>query len=84
MKKFTVMAIAIFAFSISSCKKDLTCECTQTHTSTSGVTTTDPLYNTTYRDIKKSDAKSLCQKETYVSVDEDGRTTTDVYDCKLK
>lgn len=84
MKKITLMAIAIIALGLGSCKKDFTCECTMTYTSPSGNVTTDPMYNTTYRDMKKSDAKSRCQKETDIDVDTDGRTSTTVYDCKLK
>ena len=78
------MAIAILALSISSCKKDRTCECTTTYTDSSGDVTTYPNDNTTYREIKKSDAKSRCQKATDTSVDSDGGTSVTVYDCKLK
>lgn len=84
MKKITLMAIAAFALTIVSCKKDLTCECTTTYTDSSGDVTTYPNDNTMYRDIKKSDAKSRCQKYTITEVDEDGSTRTTVGDCKLK
>lgn len=84
MKKITLMAFAIVAFSITSCKKDYVCECTTTTTDSSGDVTTDPMDNTTYRDIKKSDAKSHCQKSTYVFVNDGGGTSTIVSDCKLK
>lgn len=84
MKKISFIAAALIAFSISSCKKDYTCECTQTVTDSSGDVTTDPMYNTTYRDMKKSNAKSHCQDSKEVRVDADGGTTTTVYDCKLK
>lgn len=84
MKKISLMAIAVIAMSVISCKKDFTCECTRVHTSASGNVTTDPMYNTTYRDMRKRDAKSRCQKETDVDVADNGNTTTDVYDCKLK
>jgi len=84
MKKISLMAIAIFAFSISSCKKDFVCECTDSYTNASGTTTTDPAANITYRDVKHGEAKSLCQKTTRVEVDANGQTTTSVNDCKLK
>lgn len=84
MKKISLIAIAIVAFSMASCKKDHVCECTTTHTDESGDVTTNPMDNTTYREVKKSDAKSLCQKASVVQVDEDGGTSTTVYDCKLK
>jgi len=84
MKKIILLAIAFVAFSISSCKKDFVCECTTTYTSSSGNVTTDTDDNVTYRDVKKGEAKSLCQKSTYVSVSPSGGTSTTVSDCKLK
>jgi len=84
MKKITLVAIAIIAFSMSSCKKDYVCACTTTQTDQSGDVTTNPVDNTTYRDVKKTDAKSRCQKATEVDVNSNGGTTTTVYDCKLK
>lgn len=84
MKKFTLMAVALVAISLASCKKDHVCECTTTYTDSSGDVSTDPIDNTTYRDIKKSDAKSHCQKSTYVNVGSNGGTSTSVSDCKLK
>lgn len=84
MKKTTLLIIAAFAFCIMSCKKDRTCECVTTHTSSNGNVTTTPNDNITYREIKKGQAKDLCQKSTRVYVGSSGSTTTDVYDCKLK
>ncbi len=78
------MAIAIVAFSISSCKKDYVCECTTTVTDPSGDVSTNPVDNRTYRDSKKHDAKSHCQKSTFVEVGPSGGTQTTVRDCKLK
>lgn len=84
MKKFTLMAVAVFALGLTSCKKDFVCECTNTYTSSGGTTTTDPAANVTYRDVKKGEAKSLCQKTTVVNVGAGGGTSTEVNDCKLK
>jgi len=84
MKKITLLAFALVAFSITSCKKERVCECTTTYTASNGNITTNPNDNVTYKDIKKSDAKSLCQKSTDISVDANGATNTTVHDCKLK
>jgi hypothetical protein len=84
MKKTIVLITCLTAFSFISCKKDRMCECTRTYTSTSGATTTYPAETITYRKIKKSDAKDLCQKRTEVYVNSDGKTSTNVLDCKLK
>lgn len=84
MKINVVLIACLSLISLSSCKKDLVCECTNTYTSSSGNVTTDPAANVTYKDIRKSDAKSLCQKSTVTSVNQSGATTTQVYDCKLK
>lgn len=76
--------IASVAFSITSCKKDRVCECTNTYTSSSGNVITDPNANVTYIDSKKRDAKDHCQKSTRANVNGSGGTSTSVYDCKLK
>lgn len=84
MKKTTLLIIAAFALCIASCKKDRTCECVTTYTSSGGTTTTTPNDNVTYREIKKGQAKDLCQKSTRVYVSPSGATSTTVSDCKLK
>ncbi|MBL7931539.1 MAG: hypothetical protein JNL60_06550 [Bacteroidia bacterium] len=84
MKKICVMAMLMATACFSSCKKDRVCECTYTHTDADGDVYTDPMANTTYREIKKSDAKNLCQSSTSTYVNSSGGTTTDDYDCKLK
>lgn len=62
MKTITLISAVFGLMSLASCKKDRVCECTNTYTSSSGnVTTQDPA-NVTYREVRKSDAKSLCQK----------------------
>jgi hypothetical protein len=45
---------------------------------------TNPNDNTTYKSIRKSDAKTICQKSTTTYVSADGSTSTTVHDCKLK
>ncbi len=84
MKKTIIIAAGLLVISLSSCKKDRTCACTYTYTSTSGSVTTSPEETTVYTKVKKSDAKSLCQKSTYVTVNSKGETSTGVNDCKLK
>lgn len=84
MKKFTLLAALAIALCAASCKKDRVCECTTTTTFPDGTVHTDPNDNTTYKEIKKGEAKTLCQRTTHVSVDEDGATSTVVSDCKLK
>jgi hypothetical protein len=85
MKKITLFIACLSLISLASCKKDRKCECTETYTSPSGTVTTDPAPEViTIKKVTKRDAKSLCQKETGVSVGSSGSTSTDVNDCKLK
>jgi len=83
MKRIIPLALVFLA--LTSCKKDRTCECTDTYTSSNGNNTnTSVSVNTTV--IKKSSkrtAKDLCQKSTEVSTGANS-TSTDVNDCKLK
>lgn len=76
MKKITLFAAVIVAISFASCKKDRVCSCT--NSSTGGSVTTS---ETTYTKIKKSEAKTLCQKTTYTD-NLTGYVSTS--DCKLK
>ncbi|PBQ31744.1 hypothetical protein CNR22_08160 [Sphingobacteriaceae bacterium] len=82
MKKFTILAACFSLLSLASCKKDRTCDCTTTYTSSSGNTTTST-DKVILLESKKSDAKSLCQKTTWTSVGNSGSTSTTVQDCKL-
>jgi uncharacterized Zn ribbon protein len=86
MKKITLVIACFSLLSLTSCfKKDRKCVCNYTYTDSSGTTTTDPEdHEITLKEIKKRDAKSLCQKTTEVEVDDDGDTWTYVTDCKLK
>ena len=75
MKKLISLAIiAGFVFTISSCKKDYTCECTYDNAGTS-LTTSTP-----YEKVKKSDAEESCtalQDEYYKVLDPEAT-------CELK
>ena len=74
MKKLLLVA-AVAAFTMTSCKKDYTCECT-TSVSILGVTTSATA-STTIKDTKKK-AKETCEKGTVSN--SAGSTTT----CKIK
>jgi hypothetical protein len=84
MKKILLLTACVGLISLTSCKKDHVCECTNTYTNSNGNVTTDPVANVTYKDVKNGDAKSLCQKSTSTYVNHSGGTTTSVNDCKLK
>ena len=58
MKKISILASALVAIFLVSCKKDRVCECTDTYPS--GGTGT---YKVTYYDAKKKDARLLCASE---------------------
>ncbi len=56
MKKvFAICAVALFAVSFSSCKKDYTCDCTTTESITGTTTTSSSTINAT-----KADAEEAC------------------------
>ena len=58
MKKVLgIAAIALFAFSFASCKKDYTCTCTD---STGTVT------KVTYEKVKKADAEEACSASSSI------------------
>jgi hypothetical protein len=84
MKKILIVTACLGLISLSSCKKDRVCECTNTYTNSNGNVTTDPVANVTYKDVKKGDAKTICQKSTSTYVNQSGGTSTSVNDCKLK
>jgi hypothetical protein len=83
MKKILLTA-AVAGLMMASCKKDRDCVCTTTYTDKNGAVTTFPEQTVTIKKVNKGDAKTLCSKTTDVSVDEAGRTTTRVDDCKIK
>lgn len=77
MKKITLFAFAAVALSLASCKKDRTCECTTTMTGQTSVVTS----STVIKKVKKSEAKTLCQKMSYTN---NLTPYTSTEDCKLK
>lgn len=87
MKKTTIAIITLCVISFASCKKDRTCECTDTSTSSSSSTTSSTTRTVTYKKIKKRDAKDAClsynQDNTYAS---GSSSSSNNYksDCKLK
>lgn len=60
MKKVLLIA-AVAGLAMASCRKDRTCTCTETSDAPGFVADT---YVTTYKDIKKKDAKKACQSYT--------------------
>ncbi|MES2566474.1 MAG: hypothetical protein V4565_06395 [Bacteroidota bacterium] len=85
MKKIILLASVVTVASFASCKKDRTCECTYTNSGSTNVTHTS---STVLTKVKKSDAKYLCTKDTYMSTNTTSggtsTTSTNVSDCKLK
>lgn len=96
MKKITLFAFAVAALSLASCKKDRTCECTHTNSTTTvaqngNSTTVSSTSNstTTIKEIKKGEAKVVCQKmtstNTYPNNSNTGmNSSSSTDDCKLK
>ena len=80
MKKITLFAVAALAISFASCKKERTCECTYTNTGSNVVSHTS---STTLSKIKKSEAKTLCQKQSS-TYNYSGGSSVSTSDCKLK
>jgi len=81
MKKLTILALGIITLSLSSCKKDRTCECTETETQGNTITVTT--INATFSEIKKRDAKDACSNYAYTTTSS-GSTYSSKVDCKLK
>ena len=82
MKKIAILTILCAGVAFTACKKDKTCECTQSYTSGS-VTVTDPVEVIEIKDIKGGEAKSWCQTSSGSSTS-GTNTTTWTNDCKLK
>jgi hypothetical protein len=61
MKKITLLAAVVVAFTFASCKKDYTCECTFSGNGFSGSV------STTIKDTKKK-AKDACTAKNEVGV----------------
>jgi hypothetical protein len=77
MKKVVLFAAAVAAISFVSCEKERNCTCTSTYTF--GGSSTSATKVTTYKDVTKKQAKTLCVSST--TTDANGGVTTD--DCKL-
>jgi hypothetical protein len=81
MKKIAL--IAVLAISIASCKKDRTCTCTDTYTTSSGSTQVDT-YEVTVKKVTKAQAKDgSCAGGSYQQT---APTTGGKYEfkCELK
>ncbi|MFN3917773.1 MAG: hypothetical protein ACK4K0_08515 [Flavobacteriales bacterium] len=75
MKKgILVLSVAVFGFSMVSCKKDFTCECTE-----SGTT-----YSYTMKESKKAAAYAACEGKGIGSVEVGGQTVPQNNNCKIK
>ncbi len=83
MKRFFIVLACLSLISVTACKKDRQCKCTVTTTSPNGNVNTDLDQNTTYVDIRKSDAKTRCQNYTTTYVSQSGGTTVRKGECKL-
>jgi hypothetical protein len=70
MKKITLTAVAFIAITFASCKKDYTCTCTSTGSSTPSVTK--------IIGVKKSAATANCVSKTTTS-----NGSTDITTCTL-
>jgi hypothetical protein len=77
MKKVILFAAVASAFSFASCEKERNCTCTTSYTFAG--TTTSSTSVKTYKDVTKSQAKTLCAG--YTETDPNGAVTT--ADCKL-
>lgn len=73
MKKVILFAAVVSAISFASCKKEHDCKCTST-TSFAGSTSAPEVTTTTYKDVTKRNAKTLCVSST--TTDPNGAVTT--------
>ncbi len=89
--KNSLLIFALMILILTSCKKDRTCTCSITRKNYLG-SSVKPNQITTYKKIKKSEAKKMCQNKTvtdslttmYSGSGGYGDYTSDTYDCKLK
>lgn len=87
MKKRLLLAAIVSVIGLSSCKKEMTCTCTTTQTDSNGIVTTGEPRVTTYKKIKKSDAKDQCMSMKYDATSTSGsQTSTFKFEdkCELK
>ena len=83
MKKVLLIA-AVASFAMVSCKKERTCTCTTTYTSTSGVVTTYPASTTTYKKVKGGHAKDMCISTTSEDINLTPNASTSKSDTKCE
>jgi len=83
MKKNLILTMSILLFVGVACKKERTCECTTTSSSSftdangvTNTTTNEPQKTTVvYKDVKKSDLETTCGDSKYDSKNSNGQTT---------
>jgi hypothetical protein len=80
MKKIFLGLTVIAAISLSSCKKDIVCTCTESSTYPG---TTSSTVDVTAVKAKKGDVKKACVKTT-TDFTVGGTTYTNTRDCKIK
>jgi len=94
--KHILFILTIFSFTLLSCKKDYTCSCVQTYTTTAYVqygthhpqSTTVSSFSNTYK-AKKDEAESICKKSESLNIQNYGsgesfRTATETVTCEVK
>ena len=89
MKKVFFAVLALGALSLTSCKKDYTCDCSVTATTDDGAgTTTSATTESSYTltDAKKKDAEAWCTAwdESSTSATIGTFTSASEYSCSLK
>ncbi len=82
MKTIIIASLAILA--LSSCKKDYTCECTETDTYSGN--TNVSISTTQLKDVKKKmvESSSDCVSSESIYTDSDGDVSTSTIDCTIK
>ncbi len=88
MKKITILVACVSLVGLSSCfKKERTCTCTTKTTNSNGNVTTSEPHVTTYKKIRKGDAKDQCSNYTYEDTYTQGSNTSTYKSevtCELK
>lgn len=81
MKKIILFGLGIAAISLTSCKKDRTCECTNESTYTFGGTSTTSTSKdvVTLVDVSKATAKRICVSTSSTDTNYSSKST-----CELK
>ncbi|MFN5182984.1 MAG: hypothetical protein ACK5D5_08160 [Bacteroidota bacterium] len=81
MKKITLIGLGIVAISLTACKKDRVCECTEQYTANFGGSqnTTTTTSSFTLVDVSKATAKRICVSTSSSNANYSQKTT-----CELK